>query len=644
MPGRTPAHPLRILAACLCLGAVDAAVYHVDFAAGDDARPGLTPEQAWKHAPGDPAATLGPAQVKLAGGDTVRFRAGVVYRGSIKVPASGAPEARIVYTGSGWGEGRAIIDGSDPVTGWQRCASAEEAYGNPHFAEIFATTVEAASPFRINLHETDAKTGSDDFLWPAQEPNPKDFFFYNRTDSFWTVKHADISRTAIVSEHLDQKSADHYQDALALVWVNDNRIRLREIESFIPAEKRITFKDLGENTIYPERDQFFAIKNSPHAIDTPGEFFLSRPGADGKRRLLLWPRHGERLDERISAARRSRGIDLGSCSHIEVSGFEIRKFSGAGMFDGTGIVANADAAKPSSGLCIRNNLIRHNASDENGYGGIHLGSTRGARVEDNHVAWNIGNRGIFLSDIEDAVVRRNRIEFAGGTGLPIYRGRRVQVLDNVISDIYATHANGLTLYIACQDVLVAGNRITDAQTPITFQDSGNLWFINNVTDGNGVNKNVNEWPNTKRGPWATGRIVFLNNTFVRATVGAALSIGGDPEKEYLVVNNILDGGAFSHKRPDLVKRSHNLYTGLNNFQDQRYGWKLAEGEAKVPDLGLLFQDPKALDYRLLPEGPMRGSGKDVSDLYPRAAFPDVDFAALIGERKPMHIGASPVGK
>ncbi|MEK7412414.1 MAG: hypothetical protein AAB263_03730, partial [Planctomycetota bacterium] len=152
----------------LTSSAVPAAVYYVDFAQGDDARTGLTAEQAWKHAPGDAAATLAPSTVVLVGGDTVQFKAGVVYRGSIRVPASGTATARIIYKGTGWGDGRAILDGSDPVTGWKRCASPEEAYGSPRFSEIFTAMVAADSPFRINLHEFNPAMQADEFLWQAQ--------------------------------------------------------------------------------------------------------------------------------------------------------------------------------------------------------------------------------------------------------------------------------------------------------------------------------------------------------------------------------------------------------------------------------------------------------------------------------------------
>ena len=43
---------LLIFALPLC-----AATYHVDFAGGDNAADGLSPQTAWKHSPGDPSAT-----------------------------------------------------------------------------------------------------------------------------------------------------------------------------------------------------------------------------------------------------------------------------------------------------------------------------------------------------------------------------------------------------------------------------------------------------------------------------------------------------------------------------------------------------------------------------------------------------------
>lgn len=90
--------------------------YYVDFDAGSDGADGKSAQTAWKHAPGDAAATGAVAAVTLAPGDVVLFKGGVRYKGSIDVPASGTANAKIVYDGKGagtWGTGLAVIDGEE---------------------------------------------------------------------------------------------------------------------------------------------------------------------------------------------------------------------------------------------------------------------------------------------------------------------------------------------------------------------------------------------------------------------------------------------------------------------------------------------------------------------------------------------------
>src|SRR5690606_29440618 len=92
------------------ISAAHAAVYYVDFANGSDSRNGLSEAQAWKRAPGDPAASGVAASTKLAPGDTVRFRRGVTYNGTVNLNWSGSSGKPITYDGNAWGSGaRAVI-------------------------------------------------------------------------------------------------------------------------------------------------------------------------------------------------------------------------------------------------------------------------------------------------------------------------------------------------------------------------------------------------------------------------------------------------------------------------------------------------------------------------------------------------------
>src|SRR5690606_647449 len=76
------------------------ATYYIDFAGGDNAADGGSPEAAWKHAPGDGNATDKPAEFIPEAGDTLFFKGGVAYRGTIRVQASGAPGKPIRYDGN----------------------------------------------------------------------------------------------------------------------------------------------------------------------------------------------------------------------------------------------------------------------------------------------------------------------------------------------------------------------------------------------------------------------------------------------------------------------------------------------------------------------------------------------------------------
>ena len=85
--------------------------YYIDYAGGDDTNDGLTEATAFKHCVGDPLATGVPATLNLTAGDTLIFKGGVSYKGTITNFPSGTFSAPIVFKGnSGWGSGKAIFD------------------------------------------------------------------------------------------------------------------------------------------------------------------------------------------------------------------------------------------------------------------------------------------------------------------------------------------------------------------------------------------------------------------------------------------------------------------------------------------------------------------------------------------------------
>jgi len=83
--------------------------YHVDGGAGQDANDGRTESTAW--------ATIQRAADVLQPGQTVCIRAGV-YRETVRPPRGGQPGARITFRAAPGDDGRVVISGADPLTGW----------------------------------------------------------------------------------------------------------------------------------------------------------------------------------------------------------------------------------------------------------------------------------------------------------------------------------------------------------------------------------------------------------------------------------------------------------------------------------------------------------------------------------------------
>jgi hypothetical protein len=90
-------------------------IYYVDFESGSDSNSGESPTNAFKHCPGDTNATERARSKTLFPGDTVVFKGGISYNGTVHMKWSGKSEDKqIVYDGNSnnlFGKGKAIING-----------------------------------------------------------------------------------------------------------------------------------------------------------------------------------------------------------------------------------------------------------------------------------------------------------------------------------------------------------------------------------------------------------------------------------------------------------------------------------------------------------------------------------------------------
>lgn len=104
--------PLRVMLLYAFLVTSLATDYYVDFVGGSDSNNGTSTATPWKHAPSDSNATGTAASTTLNAGDNINFKGGVSYLGSLTPTRNGSAGSPITWqTASGWGTGRAVIDG-----------------------------------------------------------------------------------------------------------------------------------------------------------------------------------------------------------------------------------------------------------------------------------------------------------------------------------------------------------------------------------------------------------------------------------------------------------------------------------------------------------------------------------------------------
>ncbi|MCE9612837.1 MAG: right-handed parallel beta-helix repeat-containing protein [Lentisphaerae bacterium] len=591
---RTPhRHGRRLLSAGFWLApaAALATGYWVDFTDGDDARDGLTPATALQRCPGDAAATGVAAATRLQPGDMVRFKGGVVYHGSISVTASGTADQPITFDGNSdgtWGLRRAIIDGGEAVTGWRRCASAAAAGGNPRWAELF--TVDLPKPARGN---TLALCDATNALPTAQHPNPRDPFWQEDTSHFLVAPRQLESLGASgmrFSDPVNLKESDtnYYLGMTFAFHGGNNRICYLPVTGYDPATGTLSLPPFQDRQYGQTR---YCLLNAVRLIDQPGEYSVEAADDPASVRAFLFPPrllHGQPAD--IAASVRPRGFALNGASHVTVRGFLLRRQGGDAL----------SASGPAAGIVFRHceiTLVRGTAVSAHRINGI--------RVEDCHIHDNPAHsKGIVLRACQDAVTLGCRLVRNTSTAIDYYACTNGQVIGNIVREHHGSHANGLTFYLGCRNMLVASNDVADSNVALTFQAGEKFVFRDNVFDGSLRSMVVGIWPSQ---PLKDVR--FDHNTIVRGKPDSAWEIGlfsNSRRLEGLVVeHNIIDGLCSDHNVFRSGTFRSNLYTRIGKDQA---GGLLGEAGRVEPNLAALFVAPDVGDFRPRAEGPAVGFG------------------------------------
>ena len=529
------------------------ATYYVDFDGGSDGNAGTSEAGPWKHAPGDPSASGKASSTVLGAGDTVLFKGGVVYRGTINLSRSGSSTARVVYKGDGWGTARAVIEGAQAYTPqWTQCSSAAACGGNSNYAKIyFASAPAGYTSFLTALYE------NGDFLWYAQSPNPADPFYYDEIDDFFSVPYP---TTTVIQEQsyvtdprvLTQGSSTFWNGASVVGWITGNLVEIQPVTGFNPSTHTLSHQAFSSPP-YKDRAGRYALMNHVSLIDRAGEYAFDASAS----RIYLWPRSGSSPASNTYSvyAYETAFLATGAISYVTIEGFTIQHFT-------YGIQVSSTSA---SNVLIRNNEVL-NLRAQNKYA-IFVNAAN-SQVEGNRIV--NANRGVgILSSADNIVVRNNHVERTSRQGIWFMGAKNSQILNNTVFDIGGSHSNGISIYSSSSNITISGNKVLQVNSPITFEASSGLTFSNNIVSPGGQ---ISDWFGT------TGTIAFYNNTFPGCTFYIA---GG---ASYVFKNNVLGG------TPSKGTRSHNIFTA------QAGGLQI--GEFVETDLTKLFVAPSTPDFRL----------------------------------------------
>ena len=392
-------------------------------------------------------------------------------------------------------------------------------------------------------------------------------------------------------EVFTQSDANFYDNSFLALHAIPNIVYYKRITGYSPAEKTIDIEVLGHNQRPYEKGGAFSIVNNPRHIDVAGEYALMlEPDSDGSHKLFLWPPDGK--PENLTRGKLGLGLSIRG-SHITVDNFWIRK---QGWTGSTGISARG----PGTDLIIRNCKV----SNLRGNGvGITTTQIDNVLVANCDISDNAGHtKGIVLRNASNIVTRGCTLRKNSSTALDYYTVTNGVVQDCLVIDNTGMHANGLTFYVGCKDILVERNIVRDGNAGLTVQDGENMIIRNNIIEAGRGSPAIGLWAGK---PY--NNIVITNNILRCHDVRpghwtAAIYGGNDAAQGYAIVNNVIDGLSGNVFRK--AELHHNIFTTHGpSLPPERLGNNLL-----IPILADIFVNAEAGDYRLKPGSPAIDAG------------------------------------
>ena len=562
------------------------AEYYVDYVGGADSNNGTATGTPWKHCPGDSNATGTPGGTTLAAGDTVNFKGGVRYEGEIIVTANGTSGSPITFQGSpsGWGTGKALVDGSVEITNtWTQCTSSAQVNGNANYASIwFCDETFVGQTHWHTIIKDDAE-----FLPFSQGQGftPAAPYLWDTVHDGWTelTSSGNITTTNMTDvTNFTSSDSAYYDECWLSVWVQGNGVADSLITAFNPSTDTITY-DLTGSSFYATSK--YTIANNRADISYAGEY--SHYGD----KIYMWPVDDENPNtQTLRTASLNYGFWVQGKDYITVDGFAIQGAYSppGGGYGAHGVVLTSG---PKDGLVVTNNEMRFMRSVDLGPV-IYAISANNSEFSNNIVKECLRSRGSIISGT-NVTISGNSVSNVGGTGIFCAGVASSTLSDNTISGIKGVHGNGVSLYLGSTNTVFERNYIYDCGSPLTYEESSNLTFKNNIIDTTAGD--ANEWGGM------TGYVHWFNNSFVGDGVVVIRFWDGASLATYRVENNI-----YAEAAPvdaEYTEVQYNIW-GLAGTE---YNNNIVE-----TDLANIFTNYAGGDYTLINEGTAVDAGKNLS--------------------------------
>ncbi|HUD47550.1 MAG TPA: LamG domain-containing protein [Candidatus Baltobacteraceae bacterium] len=308
-------------------------IRYIDFEGGNDGNEGRAKETPWKHHPWDPNADGNAATCK--GTHTYVFKQGVNYRGEMNANESGTADAPIILTRDpSWGEGPAVICGSEIVTGWKKGADNNLI---PEPEKVWYADLDWAPRVVWTVGKQD---GVVTRIPLARTPNWTITDLDDIQSQWWTWKNPDkpFDNFAMINgeqRHLafdkddinESKPQDYYEGAI--LWTTKGWVMGNPFPAGVLAVDRtngsLVFPGQwgGAPSYKIIRGCRFFLEDKPQYLDSPGEFWFDKRGNGGRLYIRL-PGDQDPNTARVEVAKRIHMIDSSGMSHVHISGITFR--------------------------------------------------------------------------------------------------------------------------------------------------------------------------------------------------------------------------------------------------------------------------------------------------------------------------------